>query len=228
MTSLRFTTIVASVGCLVFIGAWVLHFAHEPWATDSSRWADFGDYLGGTIAPILAFASFVGLLASAKKEQLQSDSKAHFAIAKVSMGRAYDVLIDANGQPISDRLAWLTAARLILEARQVAKGIRVQSIKAMYAAEEEYWRRRFYDALQLTSASSPLANPNYFIEGEKKLKGYVIDERSIKVLYEFVDWPEGQVDPMDGVSKFTDKELSAMILGKRGAREFLETQRRTN
>lgn len=229
---LRVAASVALVGLAIAVGAWLLNFWTEPVATDSENWAEFGSYLGGTLAPILAFASFIGLLVSVNDqaqaridEERRADSMAHYTNATRSLERAFNTFVGSEGVPISDRLVWLTVARLILSAKSVSQKITVPSIREMFAAEEEFARRRFYDVIQPVSTDSPMANPYYFTSGEARLLGNIIDERSIRVIYAFTDWPEDQPDPINDVARFSDEELESMVAGRRGIAEFIRSRR---
>lgn len=230
---LKVAAVVAFVGTIFAVGGWLLNFWAEPLAADSDKWAEFGSYLGGTLAPILAFASFIGLLVSVNdqakariEEESRADSMAHYSNATRSLERALTVFIGPDGVPISDRLVWLTVARLILSAKSVSRKITVPSIREMFSADEEFVRRRFYDIIQPTSADTPMANATYFTLGEERLHGNIIDERSIRVIYAFTEWPVDQEDPIEGVARFADKEIESMVLGRRGIADFVRARRR--
>jgi hypothetical protein len=55
---------------------------------------------------------------------------------------------------------------------------------------------------------------------------YQIEERSIRVIFEFADWPEGKPDPIDAVPKYTRIDLDAMKPSMSGVREFIESKPR--
>jgi len=214
------------------IGLWILNFARKPLSKDSARLAEFGSYLEGTLAPILAFASFIGLIVSIdhpagqrQEESQRIEAMNHFQDATKSLERAFDTFVDREGAPISDRLVWLTVGRLILSARAIAARIELPSVKEMYEAEEEYWRRRFYNAIQAMTIQSPLPNPDWFRQGEQRLPGNIIDEQSIKVIFDFTEWPQGQPDPFDAIARYTDAELGPLRGGRAGAREYITAKR---
>ncbi len=231
----RTATFAAAAGTFLAIFFWIGTFYGHPWSDVPSDWSDFGGYIGGVLAPILAFASFLGLLASlsehrdrAAREEERKDAEVHLQSATSALERAYNSIM-AGGEgvtPNSDRLAWLTSARLILMAEDISSRIGVESIREMYLAEEEYWRRRFYEVFDPAGFDSPLNDPAFYRRGEERVRGYFIDERSIKVIFRFCDWPEGREDPIDSIARFTDAELERMTLGRRGAAEFIRAKRR--
>ncbi|WP_417884530.1 hypothetical protein [Vibrio rumoiensis] len=52
---------------------WIFNFYQTDISNDSSKWSDFGSFIGGTIKPILAFVSFVGILATIKLKKDKND-----------------------------------------------------------------------------------------------------------------------------------------------------------
>ena len=70
---------------LVAIGTYVVRFYGTSFSGDPTRWAEFGDYLGGTVSPAMAFFALVALLytihlqnreLSRSTEQLERSAKA--------------------------------------------------------------------------------------------------------------------------------------------------------
>ena len=192
------------IGVIVVIAAWVWNFHEADIASESKQWSEFGGYFGGTLAPILAFASFIGLVVGVQHqvkarwdEQSRANSTVYFKNATRSLERAFATFLDAEDTevPVRDRLIWLTVARLICSAQSVSQKIEVESIREMYDAEEEFWRHRFYELLQPKSLRAHLVTRAYF-------PGSRIDEKSIRVIYEFTEWPQGRDDPIDGAELF--------------------------
>lgn len=226
---------IAFVGVAVATGAWLANFHDYPLAAEPQRWAEFGAYFGGTLAPILAFASLVGLVISIHGQaraqndrEIRKDAAVYLENAAASLRRAFDAFTDGGKEtvPVSDRLVWLTVARFILAAQSISQKIEVPSVREMYEAEEELWRRRFYEVIRPLDGRGALADAEYFRQGEGRLFGNVIDERSIRVIYEFIKWPEGRADPIDRVARYSTQELEQMNLGMRGIKEYLESSRR--
>jgi len=228
--------LLALAACAIPLLLWLWTFWYPAFATDQDKWSEFGGFIGGVISPLLAFASFLGLLATlqeqraaALRQKTETDDLNYFNHATESIERAYEALAGVNpdGEPVRDRLAWLTCARLLLSAREVAKQISTSSVGllALYDGELEHWRRRFYELLnprgdlrvgtQATFFSHPASND-----------GVQIEERSIRVIFEFADWPEGKPDPIDAVPKYTQIDLDAMKPGMSGVRDYIESKPR--
>lgn len=59
---IKYLIIIALIFTTVVISAFVLQFGHKSFANTSEEWAQFGDYIGGTLNPIFALLSFSALL----------------------------------------------------------------------------------------------------------------------------------------------------------------------
>ena len=225
---------LAILGIFIVILIWLATFAGQPVSSDSARWAEFGSYLGGTLGPVLAFVSFIGLLISVQHQQKEqaslesrSDSEVYRTNATQNLERAFATFMDGESvvTPKGDRLVWLNVARLILAAQEISRKIEVESIREVYEADEEHWRRRFYEVLDPINSSSPLNHLDYF-RGSHGPHGYGLEEGSIRVIYEFCEWPEGREDPISSVDRFSEEELNGMLLGKEGIRDYVRSLRR--
>jgi hypothetical protein len=243
---------VATIAFFGTLGAWLLVFAKAKVTADPADWSAFGSFLGGVLSPILAFASFVGLLltlqqqrdatqrtldqaqqasklsleqqkAEVTAQQTAEDDRNYFDHCISCLERAFAVLSDKGTSigPVQDRLAWLTCARLLLASAKTAKQISPQSIGllAILAGEQEHWRYRFYELFHQIEPA--VGQQEHFFEGPGKLAGFEIDERSIRVIFEFVQWPEDKTDSIAEVPKYTLDELGAMKITMAGVREFV-------
>lgn len=185
---------------------------------------------------MLAFASFLGLLATINEQKKasavqrqQTDDLNYFNHASASLQRAYETLTrsSADAVPHADRLAWLSCARLLLSADDVSKRISNNSegVKALYEGEREHWRRKFYELFHPKGQIAIGAQYAYFAHTDPRA-GINLEERSIRVVFEFFDWPEGRPDPVDTVPKYTVAELDGMNAGMSGVREYIRTMPR--
>jgi hypothetical protein len=233
---LRVFALTALLACAIPLVPWLMTFWSPSLATDQTKWSEFGSFIGGVLSPLLAFASFLGLLAtireqraSAERQKIETDDRNYFNHAIESLKRAYETL--AGGQsalePVRDRLAWLSCARLLLSAKEVANQISIssQGLLAVYDGESEHWRRRFYELLNPTTGGRVGTRLAFFSEQELT-GGGPIEERSIRVIFEFMDWPEGRQDPIDSVPKYTLEDLSAMNASMSGIREYVRSKPR--
>lgn len=201
-------------------------------SSNSEKWADFGSFIGGTISPILAFVSFIAVMVTIKLQKDKSDlekelidSQGYCANAVKCLERAYGFLSD-NGAatvPVKDRLVWLTTARLILQSKELASAISPKAVSslAMYESEREYWSHRFYNLIDYTGTKSFSMDKDYFAKASR-IPGDEIEERSIKVIYEFALSFDGENDPIDRVSVYSRDELDRFNVGQKGLKEYLE------
>jgi hypothetical protein len=232
----RNLALVAVAACAMPLLLWLWTFWSPTFATEHVKWSEFGSFIGGVLSPLLAFVSFLGLLATinqqraaATRQKIESDDLNYFNHAAASLERAYETLTANRSatEPVRDRLAWLSCARLLLSASNVSKRISPVSVGllALYEGEEEHWRRRFYELFHPEGALSIGVQSTYFSH-PTSADGVQIEERSIRVIYEFFTWPEGKEDPIDSVPKYTIEELESMSASMSGVREYVRTMPR--
>lgn len=246
MTLERKLVYIAVLACLVPILAWLCTFWSPVFSTENHDWAAFGDFVGRVISPVLAFASFLCLLVTLRHQQqaidfekisrqkaidvekTARDDQKFYDYAITSLARAHEALLSDDGKKARrDRLAWLTCARLLLSANDASHRIseKLEGLRTMYEGESEYWRRRFYILLEPHSPHSLGASRKYFY-GDNLHDGKEIEERSIRVIYGFVKWPEQVHDPIDSVPLFSSEELKDMKVGMSGIQQYVQSKGR--
>lgn len=136
---------------------------------DHEKWGQFGDFLGGTTNPLLAFLTFLGVLwtISITYEQFNNQKQRQdiedtdkrslffFEQAKLGLEEVYDMLKDKN----NDRVTWVRAARDLLRARSIGKAITVQEYQEAYRLTEEKIRHKLYLALTIYDPKTHNRNP---------------------------------------------------------------------
>ncbi len=95
-----------------------------------------------------------------------------------------------------------------------------EGLKDVYGGEEEHWRRKFYDLLKPISEKGVGAAASYFKQDDSE-HGVQIEERSIKVIYGFAEWPDDMHDPIDDIPLFSEEEIERMTVGKSGVRSYV-------
>lgn len=134
-----------------------------------AEWGQFGDFLGGTTNPILAFLTFIGVLwtisityeqfdnekSRQKVEDTDKRSLFFFEQAKLGLEEVYDMLKDQN----NDRVTWIKAARDLLRARNIGKSITVKEYQEAYRLTEEKIRHKLYLALSVYDPNTHNRNP---------------------------------------------------------------------
>ncbi len=129
--------------------------------------------------------------------------------AKTSIERAFSALfsrVDAVAPPPSDRVAWLTAARLIEEYRRSKARIQDPLTLEECESHEAHWSHQFYIRLQ------PLSNtvPEYY--GQPGSATSIPPVAAI-IVHDFAIWPEEKPDPLKSheVSKRKPHESDAHL-----------------
>jgi len=217
---------------IVPVVSWSVMFYDFEFSTDSNKWADFGTFIGGTISPILAFVSFGAILITIKLQQDKNeyekaliDSQAYCDNAIICLKRSFNFLSGdgTSSYQIKDRLVWLTSARLILQAEKLGSLISPNAISsiALYESEKDYWRHKFYNLIDYTGMKSFSMSNDYFAKASS-IPGDEIDERSIKVIYQFALAFDSENDPIDKVTFYTTDELNDFHVSQRGLKQYLE------
>lgn len=156
-------------------------------------------------------------------QRTSADDKNFFDHAVSSLERAYSAIsgIPAEVGPTRDRLAWLTCARLLLASADAASQISEKSkgLAVLFSGEQAYWQFRFYELFQ--STLPPVGRDVRYFSRNDGLPGSEIDERSIRVVFEFLQWPEDKADSIDRVPRYSVAELREMRITMAGVRDSL-------
>ncbi len=219
----------AAVASVIALAPWLYMFWTSPISKERSEWANFGTFVGGVLSPALAFMALIGLVITikeqrqvAERQKEVTDNESYFRHAVASLERAYQALCEpaTPPRPLQDRMAWLSSARLLLSASGSARQITAHSsgLRHLYQGEEAHWRHRFYQLLEPTSPRGVGASTSYF-EADRTAGRSEIEERSIRVIYDFCSWPDGQQDPIDEISRYTRTELDRMNVSMHGIRQ---------
>ena len=143
--------------------------------------------------------------------------------AVTTLERAYLALCgqtDRSSLPPSDRVGWLTAARLIEDYKDAKKRLKDPLIIRECEAHEEHWRHQFYLKLEPLS----LGRVAYYTENSNTLSG-VIDKASAIIVHAFATWPEDKIDPLKKYTSKNDAESKLKISQKWSSlRFYVDTQ----
>lgn len=131
--------------------------------------------------------------------------------------RAYEILtVDDKEKtpPPNDRYVWLTSARHILASQGISKDITESTHKKVFEEHLEYWRTRFYSVLSpLGKAGGPMPEAYFAEKPEHVVFAYSdgvrspIAEKSLAVIFRFIEWPKDKEDRLQDVPLFTDEEI---------------------
>lgn len=221
---------ILSVATGITATPWILTFRGNAWSENPANWGVFGDYIGGTLATILAAFSFLGLMYNVwlQGQAMQSDrelrdDEIYNKQAITCLERAFNrVYREGSSIPIRDRTAWLDCARFLLSADKLYGKIKSDGFKVMYESEREYWRWKFADLFEPVEDFEISQQSSYFdgpIPDEK------IDHSSIYVIYSFSTWQKDQSDILEEVMS-DGGDLNLVSKKYRGARECLSRSAR--
>jgi hypothetical protein len=222
---------------LITLFPWVLTFGMNPVSLDPADWGAFGDYFGGVLSGPLALAGFLALLVTitqqrdlAKAEQQQINDQKYFEGSQKCLQRAFETFKPGEvSGPISSRLLWLTTARWLLSADALSKKISTASpaLSEAYLLEVEHTRMLFDGFLQPSNVHSVFAQRNFFT-GEASRDGMPLEERSVRVVLNFVKWPEEKIDALHDVPQYTEAEANDLRVHYRGLQAYILSKPRFN
>lgn len=157
-----------------------------------------------------------------QEDRIRDADKELLLQAQKSLEWAYQSLTDdgMNTPPKSDRLNWLTCARHLLRHQKLADRIISETYRLVHAEHEEYWRHKFYLAMD----HNALASTGYFSTGVAEPWPEKIEISSALVVVDFANWPKGQLDPTDEVNRFALAKEGNAYSGRagRGLRAYAE------
>ena len=142
--------------------------------------------VAATAGAASAFAAFWTIRHASKARE----NERYLGYAVTTLERAFSALIGrsaADALPPSDRIGWLTAARLIEEYKSAKTRIKDRIILQECESHEDHWRHQFY----LRLAPLAIGRVAYYSEGSDS-----IDPTSAIVVHAFASWPENKLDPI--------------------------------
>lgn len=224
-----------AAACVLAIAPWVINFGGQSLSPTPADWGVFGDYIGGVLSGPLAIAGFIALLitiqqqrAFAQAEQNKANDIKYFESAQQCLKRAYETIKPQESEnPPKSRMAWLTTARWLLAAESLANKISQTSpsLKEAFEIESEHYRMLFVDVLKPRQMDSVFVDASFF-SGDHTRSGSEIEERSVRVILNFMEWPDEKSDAIDKVPLYTRQEVDKMLVWCRGFQAYLLNKRR--
>lgn len=225
----RHDALILGLGVLLLWSIWALFFAPlgvtifcEKGEDDCkflAQLGQIGDLFGG-INALFAALAFVGVALSTDharrvyKEERQIAKDAIFVKqVQQTYEWAYDVFSEQESKGRSDdvRLAWLTAARHLVRAQQIAELVKSDAFRLILEEHTEYWRRRFFKALESLRVESKGDLATSFFGTYKELAQTtkpsirvltpVVHLGSAEIIIAFSQWNESREDPVDWAEK---------------------------
>jgi hypothetical protein len=235
MKTQKALAIATATACVVAITPWVITFGGKPLSSTPADWGVFGDYVGGTLSGPLALAGLIALLITieqqrsfAQAEQNKANDLKYFETSQQCLKRAYEAIRPNEAEtPPKNRLVWLTAARWLLAANTISEKISATSpsLKEAYELEVEHYRMLFAEFLKPNQMNSVFSELGFFT-GDHTMSGSELEERSVRVILEFMEWPDEKRDAIDKVPAYTREEAEAMHVWLHGFQAYLLGKRR--
>lgn len=193
---------------------------------------EVADYIQLSALVVIAATLAFSMNVQRQKEKLD-ESKIYLASSIDLINKAYDVL-NSHGEGLtSDRISWVTAARLLTRSSFLASKISLPSHKTIYESEHDFQRHQFGNLLKLDGKPLPVE----FFMGNGYTKGDIgrsavstissqgtnwIPPRIVATVYKFRSFPEGYEDPLDSSRDFSGKELDRLwFFDDKGVHDYI-------
>jgi hypothetical protein len=165
--------------CLVLLlYFWRFSLSHgmawHSFSNDSKDWAEFGEYVGGTLGGIVGILAFIGLLINliyqrmqideiherARTEDEQRESRFYLDEYRAGYNTAYEILESAKPGEENFRMKWIAASRVIETARQLSERIKTPSVRDVLMLDLPHQSQRFFKFFELPAMQYYGIDPN--------------------------------------------------------------------
>jgi hypothetical protein len=119
---------------MLLIGSYIDTFRNQPISKDPAHWGQMGDFFGGMLNPILAFASFIALLYTIRiqseelkltREELRKSSAAQ---EQSVINQQSQLLLQQNLEEFKHLCEMLNSWLMVTEKHQFAEGLAMDSV----------------------------------------------------------------------------------------------------
>ena len=146
-------------------------------------------------------------------ERLHKVSGEYLKHATSILSKAYENFSSKDPDyelPLNSRINWLTAARLIKTAEDISHLITEDTHQRIWEDEKEYWRGKFRDQINPRGDKIPgdRIPEKYYTGGSNRIFDFgkngeePLSEKSIAVLWRFIQWSDEAEDPIKNEPKF--------------------------
>jgi len=192
-------------------GIYLTHLMH---ITPSISMAD---YVQVSILVVMSCAVLVTVVSYRSNSRFQ-ESEAYLEKAIDYANKAYEILQSESGKLTRNRVAWVSAARMISRSLELRDLITSQAHKDIYDSEHDYQRHKFIKLLKLDESGYPFT---YFVSEVDRFHLAVNNHSSpwditeinpiplkvISIIFRFASFPEGYKDSVNRAEELTHKEL---------------------
>lgn len=211
-----------SIGCALYLGKLLT----------STSAIQLSDYIQLVVLIVIASTLAVSIYVQAKKEMLD-ESQAFLDSSIDLINKAYDVLVLNDSSVTTDRVAWVTAARLLTRASALSLKIKLKWHREIFESEHDFQRHRFGGLLKVDGKPLPME----FFFGIGHVVGSVGDSayetltsnganwlpvRIVSTIYQFKSFPQDYVDPLDSSRVLNSGEMDRLwLFEERGIHDYL-------
>lgn len=187
------------------------------------------------LADYLNFLTFLGIWGtlgfyffSHRKKEQRDDSQIYVETSIDLINKAYEILNSQGRGLTTDRVSWVSAARLISRAMDLSRKIPSEPHRKIFASEHDHQRHRFGDLLTINGKALPteffLGNgyiPESIGESACLTTTEWIPPQIVAVIYRFRLFPEGYKDAIETSERLSRKELERLwIFDEEGAHDY--------
>jgi hypothetical protein len=215
--------------------------ASHSFSKDSKDWAEFGEYVGGTLGGIVGILAFIGLLINliyqrmqidemherARTEDEQRESRFYLDEYRAGYNTAYEILDSAKPGEADFRMKWIAASRVIETARKLSERIKTASVRDVLLLDLPHQSQRFFKFFELPAAQYYGIDPNMasFLMGPDRLDEAArqssmgestgslrqVPQRVIRTIWSAVQYPKDYEDVVG--EAFSEKEKNFLPPG---------------
>jgi hypothetical protein len=182
-------------------------------------WFEIVKLLVAALTPHSIYVAYKAYRANLQKQaedRMRDADRELLAQAQRSLEWAYNVLTNdgATIPPEANRLNWLTSSRHLLRHRTIANRIQSDIYRTVHAEHEEFWRHRFYLALN----HNELAMTRYYEKETNRQDDWPenIEISSALVIVHFSNWPKDLKDPTNSVDRQAILNEESALVGRAG------------
>ncbi|HMH29075.1 MAG TPA: hypothetical protein VK580_10845 [Steroidobacteraceae bacterium] len=213
---------------------WQFGLNQHSLSRNTKDWAEFGEYVGGTLGGIFGVFAFIGVLINliyqrtqiddlhnrARVEDEQRESRFYLDEYRSGYDTAFKILDAAKPTDADFRVKWIAASRVMETARQLSERIKTPSVRDVLLLDLPHQSQRFFRFFELPAETYYGIDPKVasFLAGSDRLDeaarrssdGEVtgnlrqLPQAAIRTIWAAVQYPKDYEDVVSGV--FSEKE----------------------
>lgn len=168
----------------------------------------------------IAFGVYLSNIQRHRQEDIRKASETYLKESLSLLDKTYDIFVqEGTDPPASDRLLWLTTARMIVRFQKMRQQIIEVDHIAIVNENEENTRFKFYMILGRNKANF---SQQYFCPSGVQHGDANVHRKSLAVVFGFSRWKEDMLDPLDEVNDIELFARGALPIDQHGVEDYLE------